>query len=185
MKIALCIGHCPQDGGAVTTDGKWSEFSFWSAHLGAFVKALEGLGHEAVVTNRAEAGGGSPSFAAKACNETGADLAIEFHFNSADSRSATGTETLYWHKSVKGRRAAELVNDAMCEVLRLPDRGVKAVCSAGDRAGNFFLKTRMPAILVEPCFAGSNVSDCDRLCERVSRVAVAVAKAVNEYSNIK
>lgn len=74
-------------------------------------------------------GGTTPSFAAKACNATGADLAVEFHFNSAGS-GATGTETLCF-PSKNGARAAELIQTAMCDVLRLPDRGVKGVTDTG------------------------------------------------------
>lgn len=179
MKIALSIGHSPQDGGAVSTDGKWSEYGFWKEHISKVKEELERLGHVAVVCNRSEAGGITPTYAARACNATGANLAVEFHFNSAGS-GATGTETLCWLGS-KGARAAELIQRAMCGVLGLPDRGVKFVGSPEDNAYSFFKKTSMPAILVEPAFAGSNVTDCDRLEERVSELCVAVAGAIDEF----
>ena len=183
MKVALSIGHSPKEGGAVMSDGsKYSEYRFWQEKLPMLKEALQALGHEAVITNRSYAGGTSPSYAAKACNATGADLAIEFHFNVAESCRATGTETLYWHKSTNGKRAAELVNDAMCEALKLPCRGIKPVSSASDRAASYFTRTTMPAILVEPAFAGSNVTDCDRLQERVALLCKAIAHAVHTYA---
>ena len=92
MKIALSIGHSPQDGGAVSTDGKWSEYGFWREHVVRVKEELERLGHVAVVCNRTDRGNHS-EFCGWACNATGADLAVEFHFNSAGS-GATGTETL-------------------------------------------------------------------------------------------
>lgn len=179
MKVALCIGHSPKDGGAVTTDRKFSEFAFWKAHLPKLKAALEARGHDAVICNRADAGGTSPSCAAAACNATGADLAIEFHFNSAYSSSASGTETLYWHNSIRGQRAAEWINQRMVEVLGLPNRGIKAVTHNDDRAFNFFRKTGMPAVLVEPCFAASNVTDNDRLQLRINALCDAIADAVD------
>lgn len=178
-KVALSIGHSPQDGGAVSTDGKWSEYGFWKEHVVRVKEELERLGHVAVVCNRTDAGGTTPSFAAKACNATGADLAVEFHFNSAGS-GATGTETLCFPGSKNGARAAELIQAAMCDVLRLPDRGVKGVADMG-RGYMYFKKTVMPAVMVEPAFAGSNVTDYDRLKERVDELCVAVARAIDKY----
>ena len=173
MKIALSIGHSPQDGGAVSTYG------FWREHVVRVKEELERLGHVAVVCNRTDAGGTTPSFAAKACNATGADLAVEFHFNSAGS-GATGTETLCFPGSKNGARAAGLIQAAMCDVLRLPDRGVKGVADTG-RGYMYFKKTVMPAVMVEPAFAGSNVTDYDRLKERVAELCVAVARAIDKY----
>lgn len=179
MKVALCIGHSPKDGGAVTTDGKFSEYSFWKIHLPTLKAALEARGHQAVICNRSDAGGTTPSYAAAACNSTGADLAIEFHFNSADSPAASGTETLYWYNSRGGQRAAEWINQRMVEVLGLPNRGIKPVTLESNRAVNYFRKTRMPAVLVEPSFAASNVTDNDRLQTRVSALCEAIADAVD------
>lgn len=45
----------------------------------------------------------------------------------------------------------------------------------------YFKKTIMPALMVEPAFAGSNVTDYDRLKERVAELCVAVARAIDKY----
>lgn len=180
MRVALSIGHSPQDGGSVMTNRKHSEFSFWTEHIGKVRDELERLGYEAVVCNRAEAGGTTPICAARRCNDIGADLAVEFHFNGADT-GIGGTETLYWHSSKNGKRAAELIQAAMCEVLRLPNRGVKPVRCKGDRGYCFFKVTRMPALMLEPAFASSHVTDCDRLEERVDALCVAIAGAIDEF----
>lgn len=123
----------------------------------------------------------TPGHAAAACNNTGAHLAIEFHFNSADSPSATGTETLYWESSPKGKLAATLVNDAMVSVLELKNRGLKPVNRQSARAVSYFTKTRMPAVLVEPAFAASNPEDNERLQNRIRELCVEVARAINEW----
>ncbi len=180
MKIALSIGHSPKDGGAETYDKKYSEYSFWKHHLPLLQEELQQMGHQAPIVNRFDAGGTTPGHAAAACNSTGADLAIEFHFNSADSPAATGTETLYWESSPKGKLAAALVNDAMVKVLELKNRGLKPVNRHSARAVSYFAKTRMPAVLVEPAFAASNPQDNERLQNRVREFCVEVARAINE-----
>lgn len=182
MKVALSIGHSRHDGGAMATSRKWSEYDFWRTHVNQVKDELERLGHVAVVCNRSDAGGTTPSYAAMACNASGADLAVEFHFNAAGS-GATGTETFFWRDSVKGRIAAELIQSAMCEVLKLPDRGVKPIGKPSDSAYAFFQKSRMPAVLLEPAFAGSNVNDCIRMEERAREMCMGIAGAIHEYFN--
>lgn len=181
MKIVLSIGHSPKDGGAETIDGKYSEYTFWKKHLPLLKQELEKLGHQAYIVNRSEAGGISPSYAALACNATGADLAVEFHFNSADSPTATGTETLYWKASRKGEEAARLVQDAMVAALGLKDRKLIPVSAANARAVNYFSKTRMPAILVEPAFAASNAGDNERLQSRMAEFCSGMAHAIDQW----
>lgn len=150
MKIALSIGHSPKDGGAETYDKKYSEYSFWKHHLPLLQKELQQMGTRHLSSTVPTPEEPTPGHAAAACNNTGAHLAIEFHFNSADSPSATGTETLYWESSPKGKLAATLVNDAMVSVLELKNRGLKPVNRQSARAVSYFTKTRMPAVLVEP-----------------------------------
>ncbi len=171
MKVALSIGHSPQDGGAVMTNRKYSEYGFWKLHISKVKDELERLGYEAVVCNRSEAGGTTPIYA---------DLAVEFHFNGADT-GIGGTETLYWHASKNGKKAAELIQAAMCDVLRLPDRGLKPIKCKSDRGYYYFRETRMPALMLEPAFASSHVTDCDRLEERVDALCVAIAGAIDKY----
>lgn len=180
--VALSIGHSPQDGGSVMTNRKYSEYGFWKLHIGKVAAELEGVGYKVVVCNRSEAGGITPIFAARRCNETGADLAVEFHFNGADT-GVGGTETLYWHASKNGKKAAELIQAAMCEVLKLPDRGLKPVRYNTDRGYYYFKKTVMPALILEPAFASSHVTDCDRLETRVDELCLAIARAIDEYFN--
>lgn len=140
------------------------------------------MGHKVYIVNRYDAGGSTPSYAAAACNATLADLAIEFHFNASDSRAASGTETFYWYNSARGKIAAEMIQHAMVEVLKLPDRGIKGVGRPSDNAYEFFHRTRMPAILVEPSFAASNVTDNDRLQTRIGDLIDALTIAIDAYA---
>lgn len=181
MKVALSIGHHPSAQGCKSADGSYTEYSFWKVHLPILKAKLERFGHTAVITNRADGGGASPSYAAIACNDVSADLAIEFHFNSA-SPTATGTESFCWYSSVKGKLAAQLINDAMVGVLGLTNRGIKMVSKSSDNAYSYFQKTKMPAVLVEPSFAASNATDCSRLVSRIEPLCDAIAVAIDKFS---
>lgn len=183
MNIALSIGHHPKAQGSDSADGLFTEYSFWKEHLPVLARELEELGHSATVVNRADAGGRTPSYAAAACNETWADLAIEFHFNASESKHASGTETFYWYTSARGKIAAEMVQQAMVEVLHLRDRGIKSVARPAENAYEFFHRTRMPAILVEPAFAGSNMADCNRLRDNIAPFCKALARAIDDFAN--
>ena len=178
MNIALSIGHHPQAQGSLAADGQFTEYSFWKQHLPLLKHELEKLGHTVNIVNRADAGGKTPSYAAAACNAVNADLAIEFHFNSSDSPSASGTETFYWATSAKGKTAARLIQQAMVNVLGLPDRGIKPISSSTQNAYEFFHRTRMPAILVELSFAASNTMDYKRLKDRIVLMFKHMAMAI-------
>ena len=182
MNVALSIGHHPAAQGCDTIDGKWTEYSFWATQLPLLADTLQRMGHEAHVVNRSDSGGKTPSYAAAACNAVNADLAIEFHFNSASSRAASGTETFYWATSARGKIAAEMIQQAMVEVLKLPDRGCKTIGHPSENAYEFFHRTSMPAILVEPAFAASNVTDNDRLQTRIGDLIIALAIAIDGYA---
>lgn len=93
-------------------------------------------------------------------------VACEIHFNSDPSRKGHGSETLYCPGSVKGRRAAEIVQRALGAVLP-PDRGIKEGWYRMDKPGHedypgdvegdekpdYFLSATNPmALIVEPAF---------------------------------
>lgn len=182
MNIALSIGHHPTARGCNTIDGRWTEYEFWRRYLPTLADQLDRMGHEVHIVNRYDAGGKTPSYAAAACNATNADLAIEFHFNSSDSRAASGTETFYWAMSARGKMAAEMIQQAMVGVLELPDRGIKGVSDPATNAYEYYRKTRMPAILVEPSFAASNATDNDRLQTRIGDLIDELAIAIDAYA---
>lgn len=158
MKIALMAGHARESEGAVVCAGYYEDFGEHALarhYLPGVRDNMVALGHEVVLTHREEAGGVSPSFSAKAANAAGVDIALEWHFNSAGPE-VEGCEVLYWGPSAKGKRFAELLSERLARVLGVRNRGAKAITSKSDRGFSFFQKTRMPAFIVEPCFAGSN-----------------------------
>ena len=147
----MCCGH-------FAGYGEWA-LAAW--YLPRVAKGLRELGYEVAVTQRANAGGTSPSYSAKAANAAGADLALEWHFNCA-SPAANGTEVMYWHASEKGRAfAGELARGIAGLVgTRLHGEGALAVPTPDERGTEAFRKSRMQFFMVEVCFAGSNETDC-------------------------
>lgn len=94
-------------------------------------------------------------------------MAIEVHFNACGGCGASGTETLYYPGSVKGKAAAELVHVRLHAAMGNKDRGVKEGWYKMDRPGvvdfygdedgdempDYFLrKTNCTALIVEPEF---------------------------------
>lgn len=159
MKIVLLPGHARKKDGAVVCAGYYEDFGEFvlaSHYLPGLCVALEARGYDVVQTEREAAGGTTPSYSAKAANKTGANLALEFHFNSAAS-DTTGCEVLYWHKSATGKEFAEKLSARLAKLLGVRNRGAKPIGgSEDDRGYHAFRVSRMPFYMIEPCFAGSN-----------------------------
>ena len=91
----------------------------------------------------------------------GADLALEFHFNSAGPK-ASGACCVCWKYSETGRAFALELAKGMAEVIGigLTAGGVIVQPSDEERGLMAFKKSKMPFFMLEPCFAGSNETDC-------------------------
>lgn len=162
MKICLLAGHSSKDGGAETTPGGMSEHALALRVLPGIREHLERMGYSVVVTERERAGGTTPMYSALAANLAGADVAVELHFNSADSASAQGAEWLYYGPSERSGRIAKAMLDEWCRLTGLKNRGVLPVFGETRHSGRFttrgwsaFLKSRMPFFMAEPFFGSS------------------------------
>lgn len=182
--VAICIGHSRKingrtEGGAVSV-GRVSEHTF-NFDLGLRVhQRLAMMGITACVVDSYEGGsyGAAQIWLARYLKERGATLAVELHFNAADSPSATGHEWLYWHSSGNGKRLAETMMRGFSG-LPLKSRGVKSITTA-DRGADFVSKTHCPAIIAEPFF-GSNPSDWRVAVRDKNKIAIAMADAIQRY----
>lgn len=179
MKICLLPGHSPKDGGAVGRFGSFgtlSEYKLAQMVLPAIAEALRRKGHEVTITERAAAGGTTPSYSATAANRTGAELAVELHFNSAGV-SSTGAEWLFYGPSDRNMRVAAAMLDKWCSLTGFRNRGplgcfeneAKAAAKGSvhrytTRAYNAFRKSRMKFFIAEPFFA-SNPDECAKVAE--------------------
>ena len=114
------------------------------------------------------------------------DIILSFHLNSGVA-TATGTETLYWHTSTKGKKLAGLVQENLVKVLGLANRGIKIRRKPIDKADELnqrgwtmFKETSVPYVMLESFFI-SNDSDLKIGTGKKAELAKSVVSAVKEY----
>jgi len=148
MKIAVVIGHEENSPGAVNEKTDVSEFEF-------FRKVAHDIEHNftdynmvdeiSVVyreTNYQELPG--------QLNELGLDLIVSLHANAFNTE-VEGCETLYYHKSVKSKKIAQIFQDKLWVLLANKNRGILPRTSE-DRGGYLLRYTKAPCVLCEPFF---------------------------------
>jgi len=176
--IALCVGHSRRgDQGAVSVDGttEWYYNSDLAERVSILLDAA-GVEHEVVDNYQAATYGAAMRWLGRELSKLRATLALELHFNWAETRAASGHEWLYWHKSAAGRAAALRLDKCMrAEFPQSLARGAKAVAS-GNGAG-FLRGTPCPAVICEPFF-GSSREDWARVAEQPLRLAQVLAKGI-------
>jgi N-acetylmuramoyl-L-alanine amidase len=109
------------------------------------------------------------------------DFVISLHCNAFNER-ASGTEALYYHKSEKGKKMAEILLNHLVEHLKLPDRGIKAKTSE-DRGGYLLRYTNAPCVIAEPFFI-DNDQDLSRAKENLEGLAAVYASSIDEMAQV-
>ena len=174
--ITLSTGHSPTETGAAAHGRK--EF-FEAARLNAATaEILRKRGYTVHLTNRADAGGTTPTHAARAIKATGADLAVETHFNAYNG-TAHGTECFYWHTSAKGKRLAQILCERVSQAIGTVNRGAKPY-KGGERGVAIVRDTPMPAGLFEPLFL-DNRAEAAKL-DDTAKLATAYADALEQWA---
>jgi len=140
---ALVIGHKADSPGASNENGQISEFEFNQALAKAIRQQVVGVQVRLVYRQRYQ---DLPD----EINQLQPDFIISLHCN-AFNRQVSGTETLYYHKSAKGKQMAQLLNHNLVQALQLKDRGIKGKHSE-DRGGYLLRYTQAPCVLAEPFF---------------------------------
>jgi N-acetylmuramoyl-L-alanine amidase len=171
--VVVDPGHGGDDSGDLGPAGTVEREMCWDIAL-RLINSLSDLGARVQLTrSRWE----SPSISERSrrANVFAADLFISIHLNSHDESSAAGACTYYWRGSIAGQRLAEHIQDALVG-LGTSD------CRTHPRSYQLLRETRMPAVLVEPCFI-TNPEEEQRLFEPSFReqVADAIATAVRHY----
>ena len=115
-------------------------------------------------------------------NDSNADYAIELHCNSVANKDVQGSETLHWHKSAKSQALALRLQKAVVELIGQRNRGPKPISNTGTdtRGWRFLMKTKMPAVILEPFFL-SNDESLQKGLELREKLAVALAEAFAEH----
>ena len=115
----------------------------------------------------------------QAANDSGADLFISIHCNSAEAAAATGTETWACAGSSAGHALAACIQNQIVDALGTVDRGVKTA-TPGVNGLYVLTNTDAPAVLVELAFI-SNDDDEQLLEEKQDDFARAIARGVTDY----
>lgn len=171
--IVIDPGHGGEDAGDLGPSGTAEGEMCWDIAL-RLEKRLRELGARVRFT-RTHSESPDVSERGRRANDLGADLFISIHLNAHEEAAAEGACTYYWRGSVAGERLADLVQDALVEL------GTRD-CRSHPRSYQLLRETRMPAVLIEPCFI-TNPGEEQRLYEPHSRdlIADAIASAVRHY----
>jgi N-acetylmuramoyl-L-alanine amidase len=155
-KIALVVGHTKKNPGACNLNLSICEFEFNDK----LVKKIDCLVDERCETKIVY----RDTYKAlpDKINELNPDFVICFHANAFDTR-VIGAETLYYHKSKKGKKIAEIFQNNLVGMLGLYDRGIRPR-SSEQRGGYILQMTDAPCIILEPFFI-----DNDEECKRISK----------------
>jgi len=142
-KCALVIGHKKNSPGTANVPSGIDEFSYNDALSIEIEKVVEGVEVQRIYRRTYESLPGD-------INEYEPDFIISLHCNAFNTE-ASGTETLYYHKSSNSEKMAELLNDKLVEALGLKNRGIKPK-SVEDRGGYLLKYTHAPCVIAEPFF---------------------------------
>lgn len=179
MKVCIDIGHCPSAPGAKNRHHGITEYRFWKTFAPQVANYINGYGHETVIVNRETDGGGTGMTACvRACNEANADVIVALHGNAYNGK-ASGSETLYWHTSPRGRRLAQCIQEQIVRLLGLPDRGIKPITGT-ERGGAQLRGTVAPCVIVEPFFI-DNTADYEHALDHADNLCRAIAAGIANY----
>ena len=119
--IVINGGHCPGiDPGAC---GEYSQEADIVKYVGEVVVAdLKAVGIEAYFIQDDDLG-----TVCNFANAKKADYFISIHCNSAENRSARGTETFYYVGSPSSEKLASCVHKQLVDTIKSADRGLKNV----------------------------------------------------------
>lgn len=162
-KVALVVGHKPSSRGAYNETSDVYEFDFNDKLVEAVEEELT-FGWfdkvESVIIYR-DTYTGLPG----KIDAENPDFIVSFHCN-AFNKKAGGTEVLYYHKSKKGKKMADILQKHFLRRLGLKDRGVIGK-TAEDRGGYLLRYTNAPCVIAEPFFIDNddeyNSADFDKL----------------------
>jgi len=171
--ICLVIGHTNKSKGAYNKNLGISEYALNKQEAISVHRLLNEQGIRSVVIHRKEL----KDLPAQ-INKHSPNFIISFHHNSF-SETATGSETLYYHNSTKGKHLAGIIQKKTVSVLGYKDRGIRPKGSE-DRGGFLLKYTNAPCIILEPCFLSNTKELKDFLLKQNSYIR-AIAEGIKEF----
>lgn len=171
MKVALVVGHKESSPGACNSTCNVCEFGF-NDRLVQKIDCLLDERCETEIVYR-----DTYKALPDKVNELNPDFVICFHANAFNTK-VSGAETLYYYKSKKGKRIAEIFQERLVDVLGLHDRGIKPKSS--EQRGGYMLKcTNAPCVILEPFFIDNDI-ECKRMDKDWKKLATVCRDSVYE-----
>jgi N-acetylmuramoyl-L-alanine amidase len=175
--VVIDPGHGGDDPGDLGPHGlAEAEVSWLLAELVA--DRIMRLGGRVRLTRR-EPEGLDVSERARRANAFGADGFVSIHLNAHSEKTAEGASTYYFRSSAAGALLAESIQD---ELSRLEIRD----CRSHPCSYRLLRETRMPAVVVEPCFITN--PDEEKLLDDPdfrARLADAIAAGIKHYFDLR
>ena len=169
---ALVIGHKSTSQGALNKASGMTEFTLNEQLAMEIGSAITGVNIQRVYRRTYRS-------LPEDLNELKPDFIISLHCNAFNGE-VSGTEVLYYHRSKKGKKMAQILQDELVEALKLPDRGIKP--RSVENRGGFLLKyTNAPCLIAEPFFI-DNDSDLEHVNKKRKELVIAYVKAINKMS---
>lgn len=110
-------------------------------------------------------------------------VVLEFHFDAAENKSATGTTALIEAEADRLDRAfAKELSDLTASVLGIRNRGVKSETES-HRGRLGLMREEGIICLLELCFI-SNADDVKRYKSNKEKLAVEIAKIIKRYEDL-
>ncbi len=176
IDLALVIGHKERQPGACSKTYDLCEFRF-NEELAKNISDKLSMGNKIVYREDGGSYSKLPFYINKNINPK---LVVSLHCNAFNTK-ASGTEVLYYHRSVKGKAIAEIFQNNLLDALELPDRGIKGR-GTEDRGGFVLRYTNAPCIICEPFFI-DNHNDLGRAKYRYNDLVEAYVKSINDVRN--
>lgn len=170
---ALVVGHRKSARGAVSADKSVTEFDF-NSELAKDIKKRVNKARVRIVF-RDNTPNGLSKLPAK-INAIGPNLILSLHCNAFNNK-ATGSETLYFHSSKRGKKLASIVQKQLLGALELKNRKIRAK-KDGDRGASVLKFTHAPCVICEPFFI-DNDRDLEVALRRRKSLAAAYARAID------
>lgn len=194
-KVCLDPGHVGFDSGAVNRSTGLREADVTLAVMFKLARYLANAGITVVYTRTGQDVKPRPAnlkadlaLRCKVANDSGADLFVSIHCNSAENPAAQGFEVYTAPGQGKADLAAEAIVNAWESTFKRP--AVRKDLSDGDsdKEANFYvlLHTHMPAVLVELAFISN--PDEERLLRDLTfqeKAAQAIAQGIVSYFGLQ
>jgi len=173
MTIALVVGHTEDKKGAKNKSFGVYEYNI-NNKLAKDIKKI--LSDKVDIVYRLNGYKNLPSDISKIDPK----FILSLHSNAFNTK-ASGSETLYYHKSKTGKMIAQVFQNLIVKSLGLKDRGIKSK-TAEDRGGYLLKYTQAPCIIMEPYFIDNDDDFTTYLCKYKNYVE-NISNTIEEVSN--